>query len=507
MKRIGAVAAALVVLLAAGWSLFWWLGRDALVRAFDAEVARLEASGWTIGWAGREIGGFPFGYTMRLTDLVAAEPASGLAVRLPHASVENDGTDGVLVRLPDTFAADLPLPEGGAPGGAIGEAPTPAVLETAGEASGLVVRLAGAGTAERTVDVDADTLVWRMQLPGSGNEQALAFEALDAGMTMTGATGGTVGGIAGGAETVFRLQAARYGVDAAIAGTDGAEGQPSSMAASYADVTLTGRTTLRTPRALGEMLYAGAPGRLDLALQAGPAEAHLAEARGTLDWQGGSISAVMALESGRIDLQAETRQNVWTLTPEAPGTLAAGALGAGMVQASYAMPMAPAPEPDHMAIRVALLDVTLGEAAWQAIDPAGALPRTPAELVVDVSGLARVTRRIDEMSAGDPPPFELRELEVSEAAVDALGASLRASGSVEFLQPIDVPLGTVQVGMTGVAALIDALAQAGVLTPDMADMADAMLTVYARPAEGGDAWTTEITLTEEGALVNGLPVR
>ena len=491
MKRFVAIGAIAVVLLAAGWSVVWWLGRDALVRAFDAEVARLEAAGWTVDWAGRSVGGFPFGYTIRLTELAAAEPTGGFAIRLPHASVENDGAEGVLVRLPESFAADLPLPATPR-----ADASVPAVLQTTGEASGLVVRLAGAGGVEQSVDVDAESLVWRLRQPDAAAEQALTLEALDAGMESAGA------------ETTFRLQAGRYGVEAAVVED---EGPPSTMSASYRDVTLTGRTELRTIEALGEMLYAGAPGRLELALQAGPAESRLVggddERRGTLDWQGGSISAVATLSSGRMELQGETRQNVWTLTPETPGTLIGGALSAGMVQATYAVPMAPAPEPDDLAIRLALLDVALDEAAWQAIDPAGALPRGPAELVIDLSGLARVTRRIDEMNAGDPPPFEVSELQVTEVALDALGATARASGSVEFLQPIGLPLGTVQVGMTGIAALIDALGQARVLTPDMVEMADAMLTVYARPADGGDVWTTEITFSEEGPLVNGLPIR
>ncbi len=503
MKRVATIGAIVVVLLAAGWSLFWWLGRDALVRAFDAEVARLEEAGWTVDWASRDVGGFPFGYTIRLTDVAAAEPTSGFAVRLPQATVENDGAEGVLVRLPESFAADLPLP--GAPGGTgggtgDGEATAPAVLRTTGEASGLVVRLAGAGGAEQTVDVDAESLVWRLREPGTAGDQALTLEALDAGMTT------------GGAETTFRLKAGRYGIDASVVA---AEGQPSEMTASYGDITLTGSTTVPGAEALGEMLYAGAPGQLELALQAGPAEARVvggeADRRGTLDWRGGSVSGVVKLSSGRMELRGETRQNVWTLTPETAGSLIGGGLSAGLVQATYSMPMAPAPEPDDMAIRLALLDVSPDEAAWQAVDAQGVLPRAPAELVVDLGGTARVTRRIDGMSPGDAPPFEVSQLEVKEVALDALGATAHASGIVEFLQPIGLPLGTVQVGMTGVAALIDALGQAGVLSPEMIQMADAMLSVYARPADGatgrGDRWTTEITFTNEGPLVNGLPIR
>lgn len=494
MKRIGsagAIGAAVVVLLAGGWSLFWWLGRDALVRGFDDEVARLEAAGWTVDWADREVGGFPFGYTLRLTEVAAAEPRSGLAIRLPHATVENDGTEAVLVRLPETFAADLPLtapPGTDAPG-------QPVVVSTTGESRGLVLRLAGDGPGRRA-GVEAQSLTWRLQMPGSPREQALSFEDLAADVS------------SGGTETALRLQAGRYGVDAAIAEADG---PPSTVTASYRDVTVTGSTTVETPGMLAEMLYAGAPGQLDLTVQAGPAEAHLVggagERRGSLAWQGASIAAVAKLSSGRMELEGEARQSVWDLVPETPGTLVAGQLSAGRVQATYSMPMAPAPEPDDMAIRLALSDVTLDDSAWQAIDPGGALPREPATLAVDLGGTARVTRRIDAMRAGDAPPYEIRQLDLKDVSLDALGATARATGSVEILQPINFPLGTVEVSMTGVSALVGALGRAGVLSPEQVEMADAILTVYARPGESKDSWATEISFTNDGPLVNGLPIR
>ena len=492
MKRIIAVGAIVVVLLAGGWSLFWWLGRDALVRGFDAEVARLQTSGWTIRWADREVGGFPFGYTMRLTELAATEPTSGFAVRLPQATVENDGAEGVLVRLPGTFAADLPVPT---PRAAQGEE-KPADVSTTGEADGLVVRLAGAGGPERRVGVEARSLTWRVQLPGSPRVQVLTFEALAGQMT------------AAGAETTMRLQAARYGVDAAVARGDG---PPSTMQASYRDVSVTGSTTVPTAAALAEMLYAGAPGQFDVSVQAGPAEAHLVggdgDRRGTLDWKGDRIGGSAKLSSGRIELQGQAGQNVWTLTPQTPGSLAGGELHAGSVQATYSMPMAPAPKPDDMAMGLALSDVRLDETAWQSIDPKGTLAHAPGSLNVDLGGTARVTRRIDAMHPGDRPPFEISQLDVNEVSLNALGATARATGSVEFLQPIALPLGTIDVTMTGVAAAIGALGRAGVLTSAQVEMADAILTVYTRPGEAKDERTTQITFTNDGPLVNGLPVR
>jgi hypothetical protein len=334
-------------------------------------------------------------------------------------------------------------------------------------------------------------------MPQSPREQAVTFEGLAADM------------VSGGAETALALKADRYGVAAAI---DEDDGPSSSMTASYRDVSVTGNTTVPTPGALAEMLYAGASGQFELAVRAGPAEAHLVgggadEHRGTLDWQAGAIDGVATLSSGRIELQGEARQNSWTLTPEAQDAPFRGQVSAETLAATYAMPMAPAGQPDDMAIKLSLAKVALDDTAWAALDPNGALPREPARLNVDLGGRARVTRRIDGLSPGDAPPFEISQLDVNEVALDALGATARATGSIEFLQPIGLPLGTIEVSMTGASALMGALGRAGLLSREAVDMADAMLTDYARPAEGKDAWTTDITFTNDGPQVNGRPIR
>lgn len=544
MKRYLAIGAAVLVLLAAGWGLFWWHGRGQVEQALDAGVERLRQQGWTVTWEDREIGGFPFGYSVRLTRLTAQETAQApgtetgtaigtgtttettpetgaggrLTLRLPWAVAETDGAGRIIIRMPESFAVDLPLPaiapaDPGAEPNAETDAETdagpdaepapvdaadnadrpaqPAALATTGEADDLVLAL----SADGAVEVTADRLAWTVEQPEIGRTMTQTIEALEAGTTPESP----------GAR--YRVQAARVGAEAVVAEPDGA---PSTAIASLRDVVVEGSSTVGSPEALAEMIYAGAPGQAGGSLRTGEAQVRLVSAGGTpgmLDWRAEAISGKATLTSGRMDLEGETRGNTWTLTSPDPSLPIQGRLSVSLARAAYAVPMAPSARADEMAIRLTLQEATADERVWTQVDPQGALPRDPASLTIDLTGTARVTERIDRLRPGAPPPFEISDLVFREVSASALGATLNASGEVDILQPVGVPFGEVQVALTGIRALVRALGRAGVLAPEMVTTAEAIMAVYLVPAEGEDAWTTEIGFTREGTLVNGLPVR
>ncbi len=219
------------------------------------------------------------------------------------------------------------------------------------------------------------------------------------------------------------------------------------------------------------------------------------------------MAGTATLTSGRMELAGETRGNTWNLTSPDPALPVQGLLSVALAKATYAMPMAPSEKPDEMAIHLALQDVTADDRVWAQVDPGGALPRDPASLLVDLTGTARVTKRIDQLRPGESPPFEISHLTFRELSASAAGATARAKGEVDILQPIGVPLGQVYVTFTGLQALVRALGRAGVLTPEMVTTAEAIMSVYLQPAEGEDAWAAKIALTQNGPLVNGKPVR
>jgi hypothetical protein len=489
MKRYLAIAAGLLVLAVAGWGIAWWTGRGGVESAIDEGVARLEAQGWEIAWEDREIGGFPFGYKIKFEGLTATDTDTGLVVTLPWAQAKAR-TDRIVVRLADSFTAELPVP-GPAPAPKEGEAPeTTAPVTVTGESDDLRIVLVADGSAEAI----ADRVSWTIDEVEPGRKITQTVEGLEA-VTVPDAPGAR-----------YRVHLARLGTEAEIAEPDGTS---STLTSSIGDVTLEGTTTLETAEALGEMLYAGGPGQAQGSLSTGLAEIHVesaGETPGVMDWRAEALSGEAALTSGRIELEGEARGSSWTVASPDPALPVQGQLSIGLARAHYAMPMAPSEKPDAMALGLELHEAVADERVWAQIDPNNALPRGPASLTVELSGTARVTERIDKLSPGAEPPFEIATLVLDEVSAEALGASLNATGQIEILQPVGVPLGEIQVGVTGLAELVRVLGRAGMLAPEMQTMAEAIMDVYLRPA-GEDAWTALIEFTRDGALVNGMPVR
>lgn len=486
MKRYLVAAAGLVVLIAAGWGVFWWIGRGEIGRGVDQAVARLESEGWTVSWESREIGGFPFGYRMRLADVAAREPESGVSVRLPWIAAETAG-DRILLHLPESFAAELPGPGAGEPAGT--DAPAASI---AGEASEAVAAFLPDGA----VELHADRLAWRLQHPEGGTAVLQDVHGLAAVLAP------------GDASVRLRVEAARIEMQTAAEDADADAAPPLGLEAQ--SVVMDGTATIGSAAELAEMLYAGAPGQAEARLTTGPVSLHAVDAGGSpgsLDWRAEAVETEAFLESGRMELHSTVRGSAWTVEPEDADAPFRGTLTVGAAEALYAMPMAPTGRPDEMAIRLLLRDIDAEDSLWARIDPEGLLPRDPASVTVDLTGRARVTERIDHRRPGAPPAYEIPELTVRQVSVQALGAALEATGELQFLQPGGRPLGEVEVGLTGVEALVDALGRAGLLTADMVMAAQAIMAVYLTPAAGEDAWTAEVRFTEQGPMVNGLPVR
>ena len=104
-------------------------------------------------------------------------------------------------------------------------------------------------------------------------------------------------------------------------------------------------------------------------------------------------------------------------------------------------------------------------------------------------------------------PLVLSNISVNTMDLSALGGRVRASGDVEVLQPINLPLGALEIRMSNPNAVMDALKQAGLIDEPTWTAGTAMLRVYARPGEGEDNWETDVTFENDGITVNGLQVR
>ena len=119
----------------------------------------------------------------------------------------------------------------------------------------------------------------------------------------------------------------------------------------------------------------------------------------------------------------------------------------------------------------------------------------------------RWTGRLDQTPPGTPLPAEIANVSLNEFQLSALGAEVTATGDVEVLQPINLPLGEIAVKGSNLTATMEALSKAGLLDEQLRAMGAAMLQVYARPGQGDDNWETSISFGNDGITVNGLPVQ
>ena len=70
-----------------GWSLFWVWARAEVAGRMDAAAERARLAGYTMDWAGRKIGGYPFRIAVTLDGLRLGEP-SGWALSAPEVKAE-----------------------------------------------------------------------------------------------------------------------------------------------------------------------------------------------------------------------------------------------------------------------------------------------------------------------------------------------------------------------------------------------------------------------------------
>ncbi|PQO24685.1 hypothetical protein C2I36_00940 [Rhodobacteraceae bacterium WD3A24] len=183
----------------------------------------------------------------------------------------------------------------------------------------------------------------------------------------------------------------------------------------------------------------------------------------------------------------------------------------------FEMPVLPSETPQPFSLLTSLRGLTVGEELWSMFDPAGMLPREPANFVFDVSGQARVTENFlnrsemeDLPKDAEEAPGELHELDLNELRFSFAGADLQGSGAFSFdnsdmttFEGMPRPTGSAEARLTGANALLDTLAQMGVFPPDQVMAGRMMMGMFFRPT-GDDVMTSNLEITEEGSiLING----
>lgn len=187
---------------------------------------------------------------------------------------------------------------------------------------------------------------------------------------------------------------------------------------------------------------------------------------------------------------------------------------------AFLFPMGMSDEPQDFRMMFSLQGLTTEEFLWGMIDPAGMLPRDPANLRVDITGKLRsLVDLFDEAAieefGDDEMPFEIENIDIDDVSLSIAGASAQASGGFTFdntdLETFDglpAPTGSIDIDIFGVNTLIDTLVQMGLIPDDQAMGARMMMGAFARPGDGEDHLTSTIEVNGDGSVfANGMQLQ
>ncbi|MBR9764550.1 MAG: DUF2125 domain-containing protein [Rhodobacteraceae bacterium] len=237
----------------------------------------------------------------------------------------------------------------------------------------------------------------------------------------------------------------------------------------------------------------------------GPDPLHLEETvgAGTLDFSMGAEGLNYQVAASDIDVSVSAPM----IPPGAGASIGHSAFG-------LTMPLTVTPEDRPMGLKMTLQDVALPEQLWALFDPAGRLSRDPMTISLDLGAMGRMTSTLSEMEEAEDAeaPGEISALTLNSLLVKLGGAMLSANGSFDIdnsarsrINP-ELPKFTGQVDATaqGVLALVQTLAEMGLIPPQQAMTVPMMAGMFTRQLSGPDDLASTIEVTEdEQVLVNG----
>lgn len=163
-------------------------------------------------------------------------------------------------------------------------------------------------------------------------------------------------------------------------------------------------------------------------------------------------------------------------------------------------------------IKMALTGLELDPAIWAMFDPKGVLPKDKASLQIDLSGNAKWAQKIadiDPATYATGMPIQFENAKISAFNLDALGATVKASGAFDIDSRKFPPSasGQADIAIKGADALMTKLTEAGLLPAQNAMMAKGMMGVFFK-SRGVDELVSQITIMPDGSIsANGFPLK
>lgn len=477
-------------------------------------------SGYTVTEGARE----EAGGNLTLKDVVFTFDSPETVVTLTLPQLQMTGSDGkVTTQLPDSATTKVVAKDSGSEDS-----------EAKGFELDAVIGMAGAQvvTSGVAADMTNETTAPKVTLTvNSLKTDRITFDK-PVTLTMADVVGSDRIVKSDATEATYDFKAGRTDLDANFSGTD-EDGQEGTVKIVWGTDSLQGKGTGKLPagvdmKNLGAAMRAGLAGGFEFAM--GPQKLtldvdvpgeHEDEDRttfaGNVDIKGATGSGSISPEGLRYQIDSDALSAELT-TPDLPFPIK---YAMDSASTELQMPVMKSDAPAPFKFSYSLGGLTLGDEVWGLFDAESKLPRDPANIDIDVTGLVKVAVDLMDPEAmaafesGDSDeetmPFEPTEVTINQIALDALGAKVAAQGALKAPEggSIEAPVGTISARYEGVNGLLDKLVQAGLLPEDQLQGARMMLMMFAKPAaEGQDVLTTDLEFKDDGSIfANGQQVK
>ena len=183
------------------------------------------------------------------------------------------------------------------------------------------------------------------------------------------------------------------------------------------------------------------------------------------------------------------------------------------------MPITQTEDARDFKFKIGLEGLNIDDAIWNMFDPGTVMPRDPLTLIIDTKGkfswLIDLFKPEDATADQRDQPIRPEEFKINEIRLSAVGAEISGTGAFTFNNDdletfggFPAPTGEINLNINGANGLLDKLVQMGFVPDDQAMSARMMLGLFARPAGGEDAMTSQIKIEGDGSIfANGQQLR
>jgi hypothetical protein len=498
IRRPAVSATALLLALAAGPALAEVTAQQ-VWDDWKAQMSVYGESGVTVGSETYE------GGVLTVTDLgfnVAGEDGSTATGTLGELVLTENGDGTVSVTMSEEYPIHISTPANAETGSEASE------VDLAFRHTGLAITVSGE-PGSLTYDLSASRYAVELDSVVEGGTETPA-EALLAFNDVSGSYVSTVGEMR---DVSYDLAAASMDVLLDVTNPD--DGSRAMISGKVNDVTTQAVMTLPLdPAADPEMMmmngmsvdggYTTQGGSYVFEIEdpeSGPSNGTVTTAGSTLDFGVSRDEMSYASNATGVSLQ------VTSAAMPMPVTVSFEEVGANLQ-----MPMSKTAAPAPWAMGLNLSGLALDEQIWAMFDPQGMLSHDPATVKVDLTGTATLLFDLTdpaqaEAMAAAPMPAQVESVNINELEVSFGGASVSGSGALTLdntdmttVPGVPKPTGSIDLQLSGVNGLIDALVGMGVLPEDQAMYPRMMLGAFTT-ATGDDQATSRIEFTEDGQIV------